>query len=237
MYVNEGGEAVSTTHHREHMYFIFRPRRELVERQLLSLVLDFQARAVRRRRRHPHIGMRGVLYTRAHGHALQFARENIEHRLTRYERRRSERYSQFIMRAVVVPAHLLRAAWHTYGVQSGHFGRLEVVECGVNVPAEETRRAVVLLVRGRDGGLVEGAVRGVFESGGLESLVVVHGAVADQLDLWNARDRLEVWMENRLFGRLGLVVAMSVGFGRGVEGLVERPGRSGDRFFLCDASP
>jgi hypothetical protein len=57
---------------------------------------------------------------------------------------------------------------------------------------------------------VEGGVGGVFERGGLEALVVVEGAVADELDLGNARDRLEVWMQDGLLGRLGLVVAVAV---------------------------
>jgi hypothetical protein len=60
-------------------------------------------------------------------------------------------------------------------------------------PAVEARDAWCL-VGGRDGRLVEGGVRRVFERRGLEALVIVDGAVANQLHLRNARDRLEVWM-------------------------------------------
>jgi hypothetical protein len=57
---------------------------------------------------------------------------------------------------------------------------------------------------------VEGRVGRVLERRCLEALVIVDGAVANQLHLRHAWDRLEVWMEDGLFGRLRLVVAMAV---------------------------
>jgi hypothetical protein len=57
---------------------------------------------------------------------------------------------------------------------------------------------------------MEGGVGRVFERRGLEALVIVDGAVSNQLHLRNARDRLEVWMEDGLFGRLSLMVAMAI---------------------------
>ena len=150
-----------------------------------------------------------IAHSRAHGDALQVAREDVEHRLARDERGRAERDGQLVACAVVVAARLLRALWHNHRVEGRHAGRGKVVERGVDVPAVEARDAGCL-VRGGDGRLVEGGVGGVFERGGGEALVVVDGAVADELDLWDARDRLEVWVEDGLFGRLGLVVSMAV---------------------------
>ena len=49
------------------------------------------------------------------------------------------------------------------------------------------------LVGGRDRRLVEGGVGGMLERSALEALVVVDGAVADELHLGHARDGLEVW--------------------------------------------
>ena len=77
------------------------------------------------------------------------------------------------------------------------------------MPAIEARDAG-RLVGGRDGRPVEGGVGGVLERGTVEALVVVDGAVADELHLGHAGDRLEVWMEDGLCGRLGFIIAMSI---------------------------
>ena len=150
-----------------------------------------------------------VAHSCAHRDALQLAREYIEHRLARDERGRAERDRQLVSRAVVIAARLLRALRHTHGVQGRHPRWGEVVQRGVDVPAVEACDAGSL-VRGRHGRLVEGGVGGVLERGGGEALVVVDGAVADELDLWDARDRLEVGVEDGLLGRLRLVVSMAV---------------------------
>ena len=47
--------------------------------------------------------------------------------------------------------------------------------------------------------------------------MIVHCAISDELYLRHARDRLEVWMEDGLFGRLGLVIPMSISLGRWVK--------------------
>ena len=172
-----------------------------------------------------------IAHAGAHGDALQLAREDVEHGLARDERGRAERDGERVARAVVVAARLRRALRHAARVEGRHAGRGEVVERGVDVPAVEARDAGCVLC-GRDGRLVEGGVGGVFERGGREALVVVDGAVADELDLRDARDRLEVWVEDGLCGGLGLVVAVAVGLGGGVERLwwEGRLGRQRGRF-------
>ena len=67
---------------------------------------------------------------------------------------------------------------------------------------------------------MEGAVRGVFERGGGEAFVVVDGAVADELHLWDAGDRFEERVEDGLLVVLGRVVAVAVVLGGGVERLL-----------------
>ena len=52
------------------------------------------------------------------------------------------------------------------------------------------------LVGGGDDRLVEGGVGGMPERGALEALVVVDSAVADELHLRDARNGLEVRMED-----------------------------------------
>lgn len=68
---------------------------------------------------------------------------------------------------------------------------------------------------------MEGAVRGVLEARFGEALVVVDGAVADELDLGDARDGLEVGVEDGFGGVAGFVVAVAVVLGGGVEGFGE----------------
>ena len=169
---------------------------------------------------HPHVRVRGIAHAGAHGDALQLAGQYVEHGLARDERGRAERDGELVAGAVVVAADLLRALRHGHRVQRRHFRRGELVQRGVDVPAVEAGRAAGLIF-GRNVGLVEGMVRGMLERSGVEALVVVHGAVPDQLHLGYSGDRLEVWMQNRLFGRLCLVVAMSIRFRRGVKGLDE----------------
>jgi hypothetical protein len=82
--------------------------------------------------------------------------------------------------------YLLRARRDLDAVESRRFGRRRV-----QVPAIEARYAGCF-VGGRDWVLVEGGVGGVLKHCGIDALVVVDCAVADELHLRNARDGLEV---------------------------------------------
>ena len=212
------------------MDLILRPRGELIEGEFFPFTLDRKASAVHRGRRHPHIWVRGIAHAGANGNALQRTGEYIEHGPARHECGRAERDGEFVARTVVVTADLLRALRHTHRVQRRHLRREKVVQRRIDVPAVEARRTA-LLILGWDRGLVGGEVGGVLERDGLEALVVVHGAVTDQLHLRYAGDRLEV-TQDRLFGRLRLVVAMSIRLGRWVECLgrwASALGQSGGR--------
>jgi hypothetical protein len=202
-------ERENATYHGKHLALIFRPRSQLAQRDLLALALDLESSAVRSGRRHPLVRMGRIAHSRACRDALQLPREDIEHRLARDERRRAERDGQRVARAVVVTTCLRRALRYLDPVQRRHSGRREIVERRVDVPAVEARDAF-RLVLGRDRCLVERGVGRMFERRAREALVVVHRAVADELHLRHARDRLEVWMQDGLFGRLGLVVPMPV---------------------------
>jgi hypothetical protein len=202
-------EGETETYDGKHLDLIFRPRSQLVQRDFLTLALDLESSAVRSGRRHPFVRMGRIAHPRAYRDALQFPREDIEHRLSRDERRRAERNEQRIARPVIIPTYLPRALRYLDPVQRRHSRRREIIERGVDVPAVEPRDAV-RLVFGRDGCLVECSVGRMFERCALEALVIVHCAVADELYLRHARDRLEVWMEDGLFGRLGLVIPMPI---------------------------
>ena len=99
--------------------------------------------------------------------------------------------------------------WDRDAVQRGHARGVVFIERGVDVPAVEAGVTLVLVFLGY-ARLVEGGVRGVLERGGRETLVVVDHTVADELDLGDTGDGLEIGVENGFLGRLGLVVAVPI---------------------------
>lgn len=66
---------------------------------------------------------------------------------------------------------------------------------------------------------MKGLVMWVLELSLGESLVVVDGAVANELDLWYTRDRLEIRVKNGLLRLARLVVAVAIALGLRVKGL------------------
>ena len=179
------------TYHWVYFDLVLRPRRELTQRKLLALALDRETCAVGSRGRHPNVWVRRVAHPSADGNALQLARQDVEHRLSRNKRGRGERDGQHVARAIVVAAGLVRALRDMDRIQTRYLGRGEVIERGVHVPAVEASDAGCLVGR-RDGRLVRGGVGGVLECDALEALVVVYGAVADKLHLRYARDGFEI---------------------------------------------
>ena len=71
----------------------------------------------------------------------------------------------------------------------------------------------------RNLGLVETRVLRVLQLGFSETLVIVDGAISDQLDLGNSRDRLQVGMKDRFGVLLSLVVAVTIGITLWVKSL------------------
>jgi hypothetical protein len=85
----------------------------------------------------------------------------------------------------------------------------EIVERCIHVPATEARDACCFVSR-RDDGLVEGGVGRMFERYDFKALVIELCAIADELNLRNTRDSLEVWMQDGLVGLFSLVIPMPV---------------------------
>lgn len=88
------------------------------------------------------------------------------------------------------------------------------------MPAVEARE--VGLLGGRNDRLVEGGMGGMFQFGGGEAFVVVDCAVADELDLGDARDGFEVGVEDGFLGASGLVVTVAIVLRGRVKGLERR---------------
>lgn len=64
---------------------------------------------------------------------------------------------------------------------------------------------------------METRVLRMLQLGFFETFVVVYGTVSNQLNLGDSRDRLEVWVEDRLGILLGLVVAVAIGVALGIK--------------------
>jgi hypothetical protein len=82
-------------------------------------------------------------------------------------------------------------------VKGGDLGRREVVQGSVDVPSVETGVTFGSVLWGNLG-LVETRVLRVLQLGFSETFVVVDSTVSDQLNLRDSRDRLEVWVKDRL---------------------------------------
>ena len=71
----------------------------------------------------------------------------------------------------------------------------------------------------RNLGLVETRVLRVLQLGLSETLIIVDGAISDQLYLGNSRNRLQVGMKDRLGVLLSFVVAVTIGITLWVKSL------------------
>lgn len=121
--------------------------------------------------------------------ALLFRRQDIEHGGARDECRGTQGNFEFIRRAIVVSDGLVFATRHRDRVKGGDLGRREVVQGSVDVPPVEAGVTFSRVLCG-DLRLVKTGMLGVFQLCFSEAFVVVNGAVSDELNLRNSRDRL-----------------------------------------------
>lgn len=150
-----------------------------------------------------------IPYFGAHCEALVLRWHHVKHCLAGDESGGAERDRELIASAVVIPDGLHWAFWDGDAVQRGHARWIVFVKRSVDVPAVETGISFLFLLLGQ-ASLVKGGVRRVLERGGRETLVIVDHAVSDELDLGNTGNGLEIGVENRFLGRLGLVVSVSI---------------------------
>lgn len=110
--------------------------------------------------------------------------------LSAYECSGAERNVHLFACTVVVAECLATSGWHFNGKEGGYLWRVERVERGIDVPAEEAGGGEILGFW--DGGLVEFLMMRVGESDVLETLIFGVVAVADDLDLRLMRDCFEL---------------------------------------------
>ena len=162
-------------------------------------------------RAHPDVRVGRVLDAARAGQLLVRVGEDVVHFVAAHEGGGPERDVQFVAGAVVVAEGLAAAGRDGDGEKGGHFGRVEVVEGGVDVPAVEARVGEVVF-RG-DGVLVEFLVVRVHELDVGEALVRGDEAVADDLDFGLVGDGLQIRVQDAAFGVEGLAVAVADGGG------------------------
>lgn len=97
------------------------------------------------------------------------------------------------------------------GEEGCHFGGIEVVERGVDVPAVEACVGEVVL--GGNGVLVEFLVVGVHEGDVGETFILGDVTVADDLNFGLVGDGFEVWVQDAALGVESLAVAIAGGGG------------------------
>lgn len=130
------------------------------------------------------------------GQALQLRRQDIEHGSPRNKRGGTQGNFKFIRGAIVISDDLALAPRYLHRVKGGNLGRREVVQGGVDVPSVESG-VTFSCVLGGNLGLVETRVLRMLQLGFGETFVVVKGAVSDDLNLGDSRDRLEVGVKDR----------------------------------------
>ena len=139
--------------------------------------------------------MRRVSDLAPDGQTLELRRQDIEHSDTRDKGGGTQGDLEFIFRAIVISDDLVLASRHLHRVKGGDLGRREVVQSSVDVPSVEASVTLGSVLWGNFG-LVKTGVLGVLQLGFGKTFVVVNGAISDELDLRNSRDRLEVGVKD-----------------------------------------
>ena len=139
--------------------------------------------------------MRRVSDLAPDGQTLELRRQDIEHSGTRDKGGGTQGDLEFILRAIVISDDLVLASRYLHRVKGGDLGRREVVQSSVDVPSVEASVTLGSVLWGNFG-LVKTGVLGVLQLGFGKTFVVVNGAISDELDLRNSRDRLEVGVKD-----------------------------------------
>lgn len=191
---------------------------EVAGEELFGLGDDAEAGGPGFGRGHPDVRVGGVFDLCGAGEVLVFIGEDVVHGLAVDKGRRTERHGHLIVRAIIIPQNLGTARRHLDSQQCSRNRRRQPIQRSVNMPPVEPGVVQVILIR--DGGLMKGPVVRVAEPDVLETLVLGHEAVADDLNLRLVGDRLEVRVQDGALGIEGLAVAVGALGGR-VEALGE----------------
>jgi hypothetical protein len=167
---------------------------------------------------HPDVGMRSIFDLRPYRKALQFRRQNIKHSLPRDESSSAQGNLELITSAIVISTNLLGSLRDIDGIQGRDFGRVEIVQGCIDMPAIEPSDTFGLVIC-RNPGFVECSVARMFQSGFSETFVVVDDTIADKLHLGYRRDSLEIGMKNRSLGLASLIIPVAITFRFGIKRL------------------
>lgn len=189
---------------------------ELVQRDLLVFAHQPEPSGPRLGAAHPDIWVGRVFDLRGAREFLVLGRQLVEHVETTDECGSAKRNIQLIARAIVVSADLPAAAGHLDSKEGGDDGRSKAVQGGIDMPPVEPGE--VQVVGGRDRGCMEGLVVRMAQPEVLQTLVLRHEAISDDLNLRLRWNRLEIRVQDGPLGVDGLPMTVRVGHG------VEAPG-------------
>ena len=158
---------------------------------------------------HPHVRVGRVFDAAGAGEFLVGGGEDVVHFVAAHKGCGAEGHLKLIACAVIVPKGLRAAFGNRDSQQRGHFWGIEIVKCGVDVPAVEARVGEV--VGFRDCLLVEGSVMRMLEFEVFEAFVGRNEAVTNDLDFGLMRYGLQVRVEDALLAVNGLAVPVALG--------------------------
>ena len=170
---------------------------------------------------HPDIGMRSIFDLRPNRKALQFRRENIEHRLPRNKSSSAKRNLEFITSSIIVPANLSSSLGYGDRMQSGHFGGIEIIQGRIDMPTIESSDTVRLVFE-RNSCFMKRRVTRMSQPTFSQTFVVVNNTIADKLHLRNRGDSLEIRMKDGFLSLASFVISVAIAFAMWIKRLDNR---------------
>ena len=168
---------------------------------------------------HPYIWMWAIFDFGTNSKTPICLRQDIEHGFAWNECRCSEGNLQLVAGAIIISAHLFGPLRDSDSVESGHFGWVEIIQSGIDVPSIKACYTF-FFVFGRYTGLVERGMTGMFEFGFGETFVVVNYTIADELHLRNTGDGFKIRVKDWLLRTASLVVSVTITLGLRIKCLM-----------------
>lgn len=200
--------------HRQSFDFLLLDGREVGGRELEVLGNEPKAISPGFRLRHPDVGVWGVLDFCAADESFVGVGEEVVHFVGGDEDRAAAGEGEGVGGVgggVGIEKGLVLGFRDRDGHERRHARGVQVVKRGVDVPAVETRKLPIHILR--DGSFVESRMMRMLQGDVLQPFKLLHRPVSNDLHLWLMRDSLQVGMEDGFF----LAFAVAVGLHGGVE--------------------
>jgi len=166
---------------------------------------------------HPDVWVWCILDLSCTHKLLLLLGQDVVHSVAGDERSGAERHIKLIASTIIIAAGLATTSWDLDSKQSRNNRWFLVVQSSIDMPPVETCEVEIILCR--NDRLVESLVVWMLELDVLQSFVLWHEAVADDLHLWLVRNGLEIWVQDAPLRIECLAMAVARSFG--IEALGE----------------